>query len=357
MKCAKFLLSLLILCSCFELGYAQTPRCQPGLGGQYFSSGIPVEVEIQAAEADFINEIYLFSPGPQRLIGTNRESGKVVRLGVFSPGTELIFGIFVRNTGLTFKMGPASRNPDNAAHAIVFCSSNTIATIGFEDKVNSDDLDYDDAVFQIRPARTDVEIERRPPFDFNEGCNARNAVDSSSATVKSNFETGALSVNVSASGFGTATGLAGSGIVYSPNLSGPIRITAEVQLRRNSFDMLTLIPAGFFSLFSAASIDSDIFVRAQTTTSDPVTGNNRFRSETASGVNPLPDPVIFRDYRDAPRISVELNTTVVAGRPLLICAGLRSRAGAISITPARLGLTSSKGFYDANLLNIKVERR
>ncbi len=352
----RYGLMVLLLCAVVQSAYSQTPRCQGGLGGQYFSSGIPVEVEILPAEADFVNEIYLFSPGPQRLIGTNKELGKVVRLGVFSPGTELVFGIFVRETGLSFKMGPGSRNPDGVLHAAVQCFGNTTATVGFEDKINSDDIDYDDAVFQIRPASTDTSVERRAPFDFNEGCNASNKVGVSDAIVRSNFQSGFLSVDVRATKTGTATGRAGSGIVYSPNYSGPVRITAEVRLRRNSFDLLTLFP--FFSEFGAASIDSDIFIRAQTTTSGPVTGTNRFRSKTINSINPIPNPFGIFDlnrYTHTPTIPVDLNTSVVAGRPLLICAGLQSRAG--SISPVRFFLSSSKGLYDADLLNIKVAPR
>jgi hypothetical protein len=335
--------------------YSQTLRCQAGLGGQFFSSGIPVEIEIFPAEADFVNEIYLFSPGPQRLIGTNKETGKVVRLGVFSPGTELVFGIFVRDTGLTFKMGPGSRNPDGVAHAIVTCLGNSAANIGFEDKVNSDDVDYDDAVFEVRPASTEASIERRPPFDFNAGCNASVPVDNARALVRSDFQTGFLSVDVMARAFGTATGRAGSGIVYAPNFTGPIRITADVRLRRQSFDRLILIPVPF--QFGAVSIDSDIFLRAQTTTSDPVTGTNRFRSKRLDSIIPIPNPFeirVLNRYSDAPTIPVELNTSVEAGRPLIICAGLQSRATSLSVF---LFGDSSWGMYDADLLNIKVAPR
>jgi hypothetical protein len=349
-------LTVFMLCGAVNSTFSQSPRCTGGLGGQFFSSGIPVEVEIFPAEADFVNEIYLFSPGPARLIGTNQETGKVIRLGVFPVGTELVFGIFVRDTGLTFKTGPGSRNPDGVPHAQVTCLGNSTANVGFEDKVNSDDIDYDDAVFEVRPASTDVSIERRPPFDFNQGCNFSNEVGDSDAIVRSNFQTGFLSVNVKATKSGTTTGQAGSGIVYSPNYTGPVRITADVRLRRSSLDMLTLVWLPYrLNEFSAASIDSDIVLSAQTTTSGPITGVNRFRSKTINNLIPIPNPFNFVDlnrYPDEPTIPVDLNTSVVAGHPLLICAGLRSRAGSVSLLP---GVTSSKGLYDADVLKIKVE--
>src|SRR5438128_8361259 len=53
------------------------------LGAAIFSTGVDTEVEILASDADFIDEIYLCSPGPRRLLGTNKEVGKVVNLGRF----------------------------------------------------------------------------------------------------------------------------------------------------------------------------------------------------------------------------------------------------------------------------------
>ncbi|MCA1614293.1 MAG: hypothetical protein LC800_09185, partial [Acidobacteria bacterium] len=107
-----------------------------------------------------------------------------------------------------------------------------------------------------------------------------------------------------------------------------------------------------------ASIDSDVFIRAQTSTSGPVTGINRFRSKIIDSTNPIPNPFGIFDlnrYSHAPTIPVDLNTSVIAGQPLIICAGVQSRAG--SIAPVRFILSSSKGLYDADLLNIKVAPR
>jgi hypothetical protein len=186
-------------------------------------------------------------------------------------------------------------------------------------------------------------------------------VDNSDAIVRSNFESGFVAVNVKATGIGTATGRAGVGIVYSPNFSGPIRITADVRLRRSSLDFLHIIPLPFsLSDFAAVSIDSNTFLRAQTTTSGVVTGSNPFRSATLDNTNPFENPLDFfelRRYSDGPTIPVELNTSVTAGRPLLICAGVQSRATSISITPGRFLLTQAKGLYDADVLRIKVDPR
>lgn len=45
--------------------------------------------------------------------------GTTVDLGSFTPGTELIFQLYVNNTGDGFYTGPASRNPDSHTHARV----------------------------------------------------------------------------------------------------------------------------------------------------------------------------------------------------------------------------------------------
>lgn len=45
--------------------------------------------------------------------------GSSVNLGAFAIGTELIFRLFVQNTGYNYYTGPAARNPDGKPHARV----------------------------------------------------------------------------------------------------------------------------------------------------------------------------------------------------------------------------------------------
>jgi hypothetical protein len=120
------------------------------LGGQLFALGGDVKVEVEAATAGFVSELHLYSPTNSfGTIALNTEVGKVVDLGTFPAGTELVFGIFVRNTGNTFKMGPGTRNPDGLQHAVVDASSPGVATVGFEDLLNGGDRDFDDNVFRF----------------------------------------------------------------------------------------------------------------------------------------------------------------------------------------------------------------
>jgi hypothetical protein len=157
----RLLLTAIILLCATQSAYSQGSRCIGGLGGQFFTTGGIVQVEILPAEAVFKNFIALAAP--RRIdIGTNKQAGKVVTLGAFPAGAELRFEIIVSETGAIFSTGPGSRNIDGQPHAVVQCVGNGVANIGFEDKINSDDLDYDDAVFQVRanpiPAKSDTKF-------------------------------------------------------------------------------------------------------------------------------------------------------------------------------------------------------
>ncbi len=119
------------------------------IGGQLFATGGNVTVEVLPASAGYTSELHLISPGPDRFIALNHDVGTVVNLGSFTAGVELVFGIYVRDTGDTFRMGPASRNPDGIEHAGVDNTAPGVAIVGFEDLLGGGDLDYDDNVFKF----------------------------------------------------------------------------------------------------------------------------------------------------------------------------------------------------------------
>ncbi len=133
-----------------------TAQTGPVLGGQLYSSGGLVEVEVRPASAGLTSELWLLEPGPETFIATNREVGKIVEIGPFAAGDELIFGIRVR--GNEFRMGPAERNPDGIIHAQVEFLEEGRAIVGFEDLFGGGDRDYDDNVFEFRG-----EIAPEPP--------------------------------------------------------------------------------------------------------------------------------------------------------------------------------------------------
>src|ERR1041385_6753991 len=128
----------------------ETAECQGGIGGRLFSNGGELEVEMLAADAGFTIELYLMSPGPQRLIATNRDAGTIVKLGTVPAAVELIFGVFVRDTQRTHVMGQGSQNPDGLPHAEVTCFGGGRSNIGFEDQLGGGDRDYNDLMCTVR---------------------------------------------------------------------------------------------------------------------------------------------------------------------------------------------------------------
>ncbi len=128
----------------------QASECQSGIGGRIFSNGGELEVEILPSVAGFTSELSFVSPGPARLIGTNRDAGTIVRLGTVPAGVELVFSIFVRETQKTFATGPGSGNPDGLAHADVTCFGNGRSNIGFEDQMGGGDRNFGDLICAVR---------------------------------------------------------------------------------------------------------------------------------------------------------------------------------------------------------------
>lgn len=112
--------------------------------------------------AGFSNDLYLDSPANALGIIFNNQSatiGDTVSLGNFTAGTELIFRIYVNDTGDSFYTGPASRNPDGIFHAVVDDAySATESYVGFEDLYDGGDKDYDDLQFSF----TNVKAQPAP---------------------------------------------------------------------------------------------------------------------------------------------------------------------------------------------------
>ena len=121
----------------------------PIIGGQWFALGGDVTVTVEASSAGYVSELWLYQPGPDIFVALNRNTGATVSLGSFAAGTELVFGIFVRDTGHTFYMGPGSRNADGVAHASVNVIGPGEAIVAFEDLWGGGDLDFNDNIFRF----------------------------------------------------------------------------------------------------------------------------------------------------------------------------------------------------------------
>jgi len=118
----------------------------PVLGGQLFSTGAPVTVEVLSASAGYTSTLYLLDPEEVR-IATNRDVGTKVTVGPYGSGEELVFGI--RVNGQEFRLGPGARNPDGIEHAVVDFGTDGCAVVGYEDLFGGGDRDYDDNKFKF----------------------------------------------------------------------------------------------------------------------------------------------------------------------------------------------------------------
>ncbi|WP_299927059.1 RHS repeat-associated core domain-containing protein [uncultured Nocardioides sp.] len=118
----------------------------PVLGGQLFSTGSQVTVEVLAASAGLTSTLFLLDPEEVR-IATNRDVGTSVTVGPYARGEELVFGI--RVGGSEFRLGDGARNPDGIAHAVVDFGTDGCAVVGFEDLFGGGDRDYDDNRFRF----------------------------------------------------------------------------------------------------------------------------------------------------------------------------------------------------------------
>src|SRR5689334_9343255 len=106
------------------------------IGLPVVATGGEVIAKFEGSTAGYDSVLNLVSPISIPNIFHNHTTpvGTTASLGTFATGTELIFSIDVVNTGFTYFTGPASRNPDNAAHNQVdFALVPGSTFVGFED--------------------------------------------------------------------------------------------------------------------------------------------------------------------------------------------------------------------------------
>jgi len=142
------------------------------LGGRLFvaEDGKEVTATFLGSDAGYYNTLYLSSPrvsvDPLFIFDRDgifdqdgeriyHEDGEPTTLSLgssFGAGEELIFSLYVKNTGNTFYTGDSSRNPDNLAHASAITSlvdGLYVTKVGFEDLYGGGDKDYNDFMFSL----------------------------------------------------------------------------------------------------------------------------------------------------------------------------------------------------------------
>jgi hypothetical protein len=206
-------LSAALIAVAATLVLAAPAHAQGVIGGQLFATGGTVDIVVQPATAGFTSQLFLLHPdGTRENIALNTEVGKHVTVGPFPAGQELQFGITVLDTGNTFFMGPASRNPDGVAHAEVTETGVRTFLVGFEDVFGGGDLDYDDNVFQF----TGNLAPNRPPVADDQTLTTPEDTPIAVVLTGSDPDGTALTFAVAgAPGHGTLSGTAPS-LTYTP---------------------------------------------------------------------------------------------------------------------------------------------
>jgi len=228
----------------------QTAECQGGIGGRLFSNGGELEVEMLAADAGFTIELYLMSPGPQRLIATNRDAGTIVKLGTVPAGVELIFGVFVRETQRTYVMGQGSQNPDGLPHAEVTCFGGGRSNIGFEDQLGGGDRDYNDLMCTVRQPENSCTYAVTPKSQsFDPGGGSGTATVSVKSGCSWTTKSNVTWVVITSGGSGSDNGTVRYSVAANPELSsrtGTVTVQGEtITISQDPAGSLPLITSTF----------------------------------------------------------------------------------------------------------------
>lgn len=210
---------------------AQASTCEGGIGGRILSAGGDVVVEILPCVAGFTSELRFESPGPQRLIGTNRDTGTTMTLGSFPAGVELVFSIYVRETDRTFYSGSGSSNPDGLGHGDVTCLNKGKARIGFEDQFAGGDRNYADLICEIRQPLSGCAYTMSPSsqsFDSSGGNGTVQIVSGTGCNWSASANASWISIN--SGGSGSASGTVRYSVASNPgsdSRSGSISIQGD----------------------------------------------------------------------------------------------------------------------------------
>ncbi|MFZ5475236.1 MAG: DUF4114 domain-containing protein [Myxococcota bacterium] len=113
-------------------------------------ASVPITVTFVSSSTAYQDELWLDAPESRLLARAWTETpGTSQRIGPYSSGDELVFGIEVVTTGDHWRSGPASRNDDGVEHVAVTYEGGCSWLIGFEDLRGGGDLDYNDVVLRV----------------------------------------------------------------------------------------------------------------------------------------------------------------------------------------------------------------
>ena len=122
------------------------------LGGKIFvqTTG-EVTATFQGSSAAYTSKLFLQNTGQGLFNSKSTSVGTTISLGTFEAGTELVFGLEVKDTGHTFFTGGGRLNGDGMAHAFLneTFGEEGEAYVGFEDLYGGGDEDYNDHNFSF----------------------------------------------------------------------------------------------------------------------------------------------------------------------------------------------------------------
>jgi hypothetical protein len=133
-------------------------------GLKVLAGGGTVIATYQGNSAGYSNDLYLVTndeiDNNDIFIFNNHASaiGSTVNLGSFTAGTELVFRLFVRDTGMDYFTGPAMRNEDYSFHARVqqnWAPNTTL--VSFEDLFEGP-FDFNDLSFSFTNTATTTQV-------------------------------------------------------------------------------------------------------------------------------------------------------------------------------------------------------
>jgi hypothetical protein len=130
---------------------------EPTANRLYVASTGEVVVTFISKSAAYSSDLYLAGSPTKILNNQTATPGQNFLLGSFQAGTELVFRMYVNNTGHSFYNGEAASNPDNTVHATYKTLGKNAMKVGFEDIYNGGDRDYNDLVFSVN------NVTIRPP--------------------------------------------------------------------------------------------------------------------------------------------------------------------------------------------------
>lgn len=132
-------------------------------GTSLYATGEEIFVRFVSYDAAYRNDLYFFayvgqSPVDAQYLFTNQTAipgSERQVLGGFTPGQEIVFGIYVydqaRGRYYTYYSGAPSNNPDGVQHVQLWQIADGKYTlrVGFEDLYGGGDKDYNDLIFEV----------------------------------------------------------------------------------------------------------------------------------------------------------------------------------------------------------------